>query len=408
MTEFERYFSSREFVWKIGLERIKAALETFHFPFPPSVIVAGTNGKGSTSAFISSILKEHGKNTGLFTSPHIVKFNERFRFNLEQVDTHTLNEAFRDIFPVVERFSLTYFEAAFLLAVFLFKDCDFVVYEVGLGGRLDATNAIYHDLAVITHVDFDHRDYLGETLEEIAVEKLHVVKDKIPVVISENPPVVFRLAERFTDEIVAWGKDFSVQNVAVSLSGTRAFYRDEALSFGFSIPLYGFHQAVNAATAVSAAKIILRDVLGESFSVSKAVRGLSMAKLPGRFQIVRKNPILIVDVAHNPDAVRRFVDTLELLNVDVDILYSGLRDKDVGKVVAILEKYVKSRGKQLFVTGIDGERGLAAEEIKRFSDCAVAVENLSDILDRPLAVVGSFYLVGKLLDYLPDDFAFFF
>lgn len=408
MTDFETYFASKEFVWKIGLDRIKGALSTLSFSLPPSVIVAGTNGKGSTSTFIASILKEHGKKVGLFTSPHIVKFNERFRIDLKQVDTETLNRAFREILPVVEKFSLTYFEAAFLLAVFLFRNCDFVVYEVGLGGRLDATNAIFHNLAVITHIDFDHKDYLGDTIEKIAVEKLHVVKDRIPVVISDNPPVVFELAKEFTEKITAFGRDFSVSDVSVSLSGTEAFYRDEDTAFRFLIPLYGFHQAVNASTAISAAKIILKDIFGENFSVSKAVKGLSGVKLPGRFQVVRRKPLLIVDVAHNPDAVKRFVETLKLLNLSVDILYSGLKDKDVKEVVSILESYVNSCGKRLFVTKIDNERALSAGEIKSYSDSAVVVENLSSVLDGPVAVVGSFYLVGKLSDYFPDDSLFLF
>ncbi len=408
MTDFETYFASKEFVWKIGLDRIKGALSTLSFSLPPSVIVAGTNGKGSTSTFIASILKEHGKKVGLFTSPHIVKFNERFRIDLKQVDTKTLNRAFREILPVVEKFSLTYFEAAFLLAVFLFRNCDFVVYEVGLGGRLDATNAISHNLAVITHIDFDHKDYLGDTIEKIAVEKLHVVKDGIPVVISDNPPVVFELAKEFTEKITAFGRDFSVSDVSVSLSGTEAFYRDEDTAFRFLIPLYGFHQAVNASTAISAAKIILKDIFGEEFLVSEAVKGLSGVKLPGRFQVVRRKPLLIVDVAHNPDAVKRFVETLKLLNLSVDILYSGLKDKDVKEVVSILESYVNSCGKRLFVTEIDNERALSAEEIKSYSDSAVVVEDLSSVLDRPVAVVGSFYLVGKLSDYFPDDSLFLF
>ncbi|WP_456397919.1 bifunctional folylpolyglutamate synthase/dihydrofolate synthase [Desulfurobacterium sp.] len=409
MTVFETYFASKEFVWKIGLDRIKGALSALSFSLPPSVIVAGTNGKGSTSALIASIVKEHGKKVGLFTSPHILKFNERFRIDFKQVDTETLNRAFREILPVVEKFSLTYFEAAFLLAVFLFRDCDFVVYEVGLGGRLDATNAVSHSLAVITHIDFDHKDYLGDTIEKIAIEKLHVVKDGIPVVISDNPPVVFDLAKEFTDRITAFGRDFSVSDIRVSFSGTEAFYRDGDMAFRFLVPLYGFHQAVNSATAISAAKIILREVFGEEFLISKTVSGLSSVKLPGRFQIVRREPLLIVDVAHNPDAVRRFVETLKLLELKVDILYSGLRDKDVKEVISILEYYTKSCGRQLFITEIlNNDRALSAEDLGRFSGSASVVKDISTILDRPIAVVGSFYLIGKLFNYLSNDSLFFF
>ena len=210
LTQFELYFENKEFVWKIGLERIKRAVGEAGFKSFPSIIVAGTNGKGSTSHMIAEILKQNGLKVGVFTSPHLFRFNERFKVDMKEIETEVLDSCFEEILQFVEKHQLTYFEGAFLLSLKVFSELkvDAAVFEVGLGGRLDATNAVPHDLAVITHVDFDHRDYLGNTLEEIAREKVAVIKDKIPAVISENPPVVEELASERTKGIYVYGKDF--------------------------------------------------------------------------------------------------------------------------------------------------------------------------------------------------------
>ncbi|SNR92245.1 bifunctional folylpolyglutamate synthase/dihydrofolate synthase [Desulfurobacterium atlanticum] len=400
MTAFESYFLNKEFVWKPGLERIKKAVASLDFSFPPSVIVAGTNGKGSTSSFIASILKAHGVRTGLFTSPHLLEFNERFRIDLEPVDTGLLDRAFLNLLPVIEENSLTYFEAAFLLSLYLFKDCDFVVYEVGLGGRLDATNSIEHNLAVITHIDYDHKDYLGETIEEIATEKLHVVKNRIPVVISQNRKVVFDIATEFTDEIYAFGSDFNVFSVRVTSEGTKGIYSDKEITFPFNLSVYGKHQAINAATGIFTAKKVLKELLCLKVDISKIKGAVSSVTIPGRFEILRRKPFFIVDVAHNIDAVGRFVETLGMLGISVDIVYSGLKDKDFNAIFKLFKSYTDEAGTELFLVPIKNPRGFSYKELKeKYGKEATVLESLKgEVLKKDVAVVGSFYLISDVLN----------
>ncbi|RUM42652.1 MAG: bifunctional folylpolyglutamate synthase/dihydrofolate synthase, partial [Desulfurobacterium sp.] len=231
MTLFEKFYKSKEFNWKPGLERIKKAVEETDFKTFPSIIVAGTNGKGSTSHMIAEILRQNGLKVGLFTSPHLLRFNERIKVDMKEVDTEILDSSFKEIIPLVEKYQLTYFEASFLLSLKVFHDAkvEVAVFEVGLGGRLDATNAVSHELAVITRVGLDHTDYLGNTLTEIAREKVAVIKKGIPAVISDNPPVVKELSEERTKELFVYGVDFKAERIKVSPSGTEFLYNRKVI-----------------------------------------------------------------------------------------------------------------------------------------------------------------------------------
>jgi len=400
VTAFESYFLNKEFIWKPGLGRIKNAVASLPFFLPPSAIVAGTNGKGSTSTFIASILKSHGVRTGLFTSPHLFSFNERFKINLESVCIDVLDKAFLKLLPIIEENSLTYFEAAFLLSLYLFKDCDFAVYEVGLGGRLDATNSIEHNLAVITHIDYDHKDYLGETIEEIALEKLHVIKNGIPAVISDNREVVFELAKRFTENLSVFWMNFDLDSVKVSGNGTYGVYEEGDIQIPFHLSVYGEHQAVNAATAIFSSKKILREIFNVELNILKVQEALLSVKMPGRFEVLRRKPLFIVDVAHNVDAVKRFLKTAESLGFSFDVVYSGLKDKEFDEIVKLLESFVKKVGAELFIVPIENSRGFSFEELeKKYGDRAVVSEKLDDeVLDRDIAILGSFYLVSDIVE----------
>ena len=400
MTAFESYFSRKEFVWKIGLERIKKAVASLSFSLPPSLIVAGTNGKGSTSTFIASILKFHGIKTGLFTSPHLLRFNERFKVDLSPVNTETLDRAFFELLPLIEENNLTYFEAAFLMAIYLFRDCDFAIYEVGLGGRLDATNSIDHNLAVITHIDYDHKDYLGETIEEIAFEKLHVIKNEIPAVISDNRKVVFELTKNFTDKLYLFGRDFTVSSIKVNSYGTDAVYRDSEFSFPFRLSVLGEHQAINAATGVFSAKKVLKEIFEIDIEISKVKEALLSVTIPGRFEILRRNPFLIIDVAHNIDAVKRFLKTLTDLGLSLDIVYSGLKDKDFKEIVGLLKGYTEKVGKELYLLPINNPRGFSFDELNsKYGKEIPVLERVEEsLLERDIAVVGSFYLISDILN----------
>jgi len=393
MTELEKFLQGKEFNWKPGLQRIKRAVSELSIEGKRSIIVAGTNGKGSTSSLISSILSEHGLKVGLFTSPHIKRINERFRINLKEVDSRELDRAFELTRRIIEKHKLTYFESCFLIALYLFRECDTCIFEVGMGGRLDATNAIKHDLAIITHIDYDHERFLGTTLEKIAEEKLSVAKG-IPVVISKNKRKVIEIAKKFSKEIYSFGREFSAEKIAISLDGTDFTYEDRNSSLRLKTSLIGKHQAINASTAIFSSKLFIGNL--EEKKISKALR----IKLDGRFQILKRKPLIIVDVAHNVDAIRKLIKTLKELSLKVNIIYSGLKDKDVKKILELLHAYTSSVNRKLFVTQIEGERGLTVEEIMANSSPQKVFPiynlNLSEIEEDTL-ITGSFYLLSQIL-----------
>ena len=397
LTQFELYFENKEFVWKPGLERIKRAVGEVGFKSFPSIIVAGTNGKGSTSHMIAEILKQNGLKVGLFTSPHLFRFNERFKVDMKEIETEVLDSCFEEILQFVEKHQLTYFEGAFLLSLKIFSELrvDAAVFEVGLGGRLDATNAVPHDLAVITHVDFDHRDYLGNTLEEIAREKVAVIKDEIPAVISENPPVVEELASERTKELYVYGKDFKADNVELLLDGTELDYEGRRVK----TTLLGKHQAINAVTALKASEVFLR----QKFSAALRMIDEINVSLPGRFEIIRRNPTIVFDVAHNRDALRKLFETAREVGLRADVIFSGLKDKDLEENLKIVSEYLSYSKRKLYLLEIENERAVKQSELVKIAQ-SVGIENVS-ILERvsleslkdDTIITGSFYM-AELID----------
>jgi len=397
MTEFERFLSGKEFIWKPGTERVRRAVSELNIKRGKSVIVAGTNGKGSTSHLIASILSEHGIKTGLFTSPHVERVNERFKIDLRQVSDRKLDEGFGKLKGIIEKHGLTYFESCFLLSLYLFRDCDISIFEVGMGGRLDATNAVEHDLAVLTHVDLDHERFLGSSIEEIAREKLSVARGR-PLILSANRKEVLELSRSYTNTVFHYGVDFRAERVRLSLNETSFLYRDGDVEWEVETPLIGEHQAVNAATAIFSSKFLLKEL--DPDRLRKALK----VKLPGRFQVFRKNPLIILDVAHNPDAVRGTVRTLRKLSLKVNVLYSGLKDKRVGEILEILYSYTSSCGRRLLVTSIEGGRGLSAKEISAIAGKmgveVIPVEKARvEEIEEDTIIVGSFYLLSQVLSH---------
>ncbi|WP_163329326.1 bifunctional folylpolyglutamate synthase/dihydrofolate synthase [Desulfurobacterium thermolithotrophum] len=395
MTLFESYFEKKEFDWKPGLERIKKAVEEINLKKFPSIIVAGTNGKGSTSHMIAKILKEHGYKTGLFTSPHLFRFNERFKVDLKEVDDEVINDCFKEIFQVVEKYSLTYFEAAFLLSLSIFYHfkVDFAVFEVGLGGRLDATNAVNHDIAVITHIDYDHRDYLGNTIEEIAKEKIAVINNNIPAVVSENKSIVKELVLSKTNKAFIYGEDFDVADVTVSIEGTTFKYGGNT----YLTTLIGRHQAINAVTALK----VCETILGEKFKPELSNKGLKISLL-GRFQLIRKNPTVIFDVAHNVDALKNLFKTAKEIGIKADVIFSGLKDKDIENNLKVIRDYLNYSKGTLFVTEIDNPRGMKFEKLLELTR-KVGIEKTKRVdridinyIKNDTIITGSFYIVEKL------------
>ena len=397
---FEEHFKGKKFNWKLGLERIKKAVEEFGGKSYPSVVVAGTNGKGSTAHFAAEALKEQGFKVGLFTSPHVYRFNERFKVNLKELPTPSLNAAFERIKPLVEKYSLSYFEASLLLALELFKEAevDCAVFEVGLGGRLDAVSALNHQVGVLTKVALDHRDVLGETLEEIAEEKVAAFRSCDFAVSAKNEPEVLSvLSSSFKGKLYLYGPHFWADEVSYSLEGTRFYYYGQ---LPIELSTVGAHYAENAAVAVKAAQLLTENFLGFRFFIPSRFK----VTLPGRFEVLRKEPTVVFDGAHNPNALRALFETALNLSVLGDVVYSGFKDKEQLENLKEVASYLERSGGQLFLVPLEGPRALSTDELFSLAEKAgIPQDKLKKLekidlkkLRRPAIITGSFYLGGLI------------
>lgn len=319
-----------------GLERTIAMLRELGDPHRAveSIHVGGTNGKGSTAAMLESILRQSGRRTGLYTSPHLHEFSERIRISGEPAGEDLLEDCAADVLELAEREDASFFESATVLAFEAFRrsGCDAVVAEVGLGGRLDATNVLEPRVCVISSIDMDHSEYLGDTLEAIAFEKAGIIKRGVPAVagrMSAGPlEVLTHRARALKAPLDVVGRDVSVESVSVTLDGTRFRYRSGGWADGLEVhtPLVGEHQATNGALAIRAMERFESRVEREAI-----LAGMAGVEWPGRFEVVtRVQGTWVLDIAHNPEGVRTLTDLLGGLPLPRPyvLLVSILGDKD--------------------------------------------------------------------------------
>jgi dihydrofolate synthase/folylpolyglutamate synthase len=380
----------------LGLSRIKAVLKKLGNPERNTKFfhVAGTNGKGSTAFAISKILEAGGLRVGLFTSPHLESPNERIQINGVPIDDINFNELAVKTANVGEE--LTEFEAVTAIAFLYFQSgpekCDYAVLEVGLGGRLDATNVIERpEVAVITTIDYDHTEILGDTLEKIAFEKAGIIKDGSPVV-SES--------WRYDAENCVY-PEFP-ELISRGLDGQYFNYKEYKNLF---TPALGDHQLLNAATAIEAIKAADVPGIGET-----AVReGLRNCYFPGRIEIINRAPIIILDGSHNPGGVTALVNTLDDLFPDKKIIFiAGFhRDKDYSGALEI----IKPKTKLLIAsTPPESERTLRPKEIP---GAGLVSRDLKDAVEKSLSfageddiicVFGSLYNIAPARKYFKERF----
>lgn len=308
----EKLYARRRFGIKPGVERVKALLATLGNPEKQfrSIHVVGTNGKGSTSAFLSSILKCAGYRTAQFSSPHLIRFSERFRIDGVECGEEKLVRALESVLEATPE-DATFFEVTTALAVLLFsgEDIDFAVIEAGMGGRSDATAAIRSEMTIITPIAFDHAEYLGRTLMEIAGEKAGIIEPFTKVVSAEQSDVVFSVIEEKSksanSSLTYMGRDFS----ATWNSRGTLDYQGIHTSLTQIVPgIAGRYQSGNAALALVAAELL--------FSAEKAVdsdalsMGVTCASWPGRMELVPGDPPLLLDGAHNPAGAAALAQSL--------------------------------------------------------------------------------------------------
>lgn len=397
-----------------GPENLKRYLKLMNNPEDSLRVihVAGTNGKGSVSAFIESILREAGYRTGLFTSPHLIKMNERFRINFLPVDDDTLIQAWKDVRQVLEEgekrgySSLKWFEIIYLMGLLIFSDSDvdYCILETGLGGRLDATVTSHPLICVITSISMDHEKILGDTIESIAFEKAGILKEGVPAVVFDEKngvfPVILSEAKRKNVHI----EKVSCEDVTIlkkrknkiDFSINSSYYRCEELY----IFAYAKYQVYNAALALVALKMIQPDI-GEDI-VRKGLRNM---RWPGRMEEIL--PGVFLDGAHNPGAVARICETLEQWEEEKSLLFAVSDDKDYSEMIRMLSRIC---WKCIYVTRIKGDRGAPVLRVQEcFSNnCSFRILTFEDIEeaflealrhkeeDERLICIGSLYLVGEI------------
>ena len=365
---------------KFGLERIRAVLDSLGRPQDRLhvVHVAGTNGKGSVCAMLESALRADGRRTGLFTSPHLSEPTERIRIDGVPLSAERFAGAFNRIHATVETLvaggaidmHTTYFETvtAMALAVFAEESVDVVVLEVGLGGRLDATNVIVPDLAVITPVDFDHEAFLGKSLESIAGEKAGILKPGVPAVFARQRPEAERV---LADSAASLGvpisrtEEWPVRELVLDARGS-SFKLDRSLTVAarylqIRCPLAGAHQVENAVTAAVA-------LLQLGVSKSAIESGIANTRWPGRLEHLSESPEIILDGAHNPAGARALAAHIQRFYGDrrVRLIYGAMRDKAVAEISGILFPLAQ----QVIVTAPRQARALAPETMRQISDHA--------------------------------------
>ena len=344
----------------MGLERVREVAARLPIETKAlKIVVGGTNGKGSTCAMLEAILLAAGYRVGLYTSPHLVNFNERARLNGEIVSDAEFVRYFNMVEAARQGVSLTYFEYSTLatLAMFAAVSLDVMVLEVGLGGRLDAVNIVDADCSIITSVDIDHVDWLGDTREKIGFEKAHIYRNGRPAICSDPAPPqsLIDYAKTIGCDLWLFGRDFNYSGDRQQWAFAGRQQRRNALAYP---ALRGANQLLNAAGALAAL-----EALRERLAVpQQAVRlGLLQASLPGRFQILPGQPTVILDVAHNPHAAAVLEKNLGNMGFHpyTYAVFGMLSDKDIATVV----KHMAPRIDHWFCAGLPGARALSAEQL---------------------------------------------
>ncbi|MBA7650515.1 Dihydrofolate synthase/folylpolyglutamate synthase [subsurface metagenome] len=411
---------------KLGLKNINYLLYLLGEPHKKLKIihVSGTNGKGSTCSLISSILQSDGYKVGLYTSPHLVDFTERIEINRKPIERKKVSELLERIKPSIEKVANTpsyghptFFEVITSMAFLYFfeEQVDFLVLEVGLGGRLDATNVCEPLISVITHIDYDHMDKLGNSLEEIAREKGGIIKPEGIIISSKQYDEAYKEIKKIVDEknslIYSTGSEISYEIVKSDINGVifdlKGIYRNYKNLY---TPLLGRHQAENAATAISAIEAL--KIRGVKIS-EKAIRaGLEKVKWTGRLEIIQNNPTLILDGAHNPSGVKIVRQALEeIFSYHRLILVLAIfADKDYKKMIQILvpnaDLIITTKAKNPRATPpqiiakeaaqyIEKNKIIVTEDIPQAINSALSNSKEDDLI----CITGSLYTVGEAKRY---------
>ncbi|MEW9082643.1 folylpolyglutamate synthase/dihydrofolate synthase family protein [Caldanaerobacter subterraneus] len=412
--------STYKFGMKLGLENIRRLLGYMGNPEKNLKIihVAGTNGKGSTSSFINSILKEAGYKVALYTSPYLEEFEERMKINGENISREKLVYYVEYIKPIIARMVRegynhpTEFEVITAIAFKYFSDeeVDFVVLEVGLGGRFDATNAIFSSLvSVITSIDYDHMDKLGNTLGNIAYEKAGIIKKKGVVVSFYQQEEALKVINDACEVREAYLTVLDKNNVVIKEQNSDFQVFDYKNFKDLKITLLGTHQIYNASLAVEVIQK-LKNIYGYRIEEEAIKRGLMNAKWPGRLEVMKKRPYVVIDGAHNPQGMTVLKESLKLFNYRRLILVIGmLKDKEVDKMLNIITPVADV----IITTTPLSDRAYSAKDLasKISRNSVFAVDQIDKAVNEALKMAGeedmvlfcgSLYMIGHVRKLLRE------
>ncbi len=418
-TELARYRDSIDYLYglqkygiKFGLNSTESMLERLNNPHRRlrCIHVGGTNGKGSTAAILSSILTRHGFRVGLYTSPHLVRFTERFRINDEEVPMSAILPVVEQVRSVINEIEPpTFFEVVTSLGLTYFakEEVDWAVIEVGMGGRLDATNVIRPLAAVITNVSYDHQEFLGTTLAAIAREKAGIIKDEIPVVTGARQPLVQGILKatcfRHGAPLYCLGSDFKVRR---NPDGTFQYQGIRRRWPSLNVGLRGGHQFQNTALALACLEVLEQDH-ALALNETSVQEGLERVHWPARLEVLQEKPLVILDGAHNPQGAEALRDALKhsFKYTKLHLVLGIMADKDIK---GILRRLLPLAETAIF-TQPRYTRAADPEELKRLArpylrkhyvinDPAAAIEQAKQLADPDdaICIAGSLYFAGEV------------
>lgn len=426
---------------KLGLERTEVILSALGCPQNKfrSVHIAGTNGKGSVSAMIASILKSHGFKVGLFTSPHMVSFTERITINGVQITESEVVKLTDEIKSIIASLNIdtpTFFEFVTAMAFLYFsrEEIDWGVIEVGMGGRLDCTNVIIPEASVITRISYDHKEFLGDTLTAIAGEKAGIIKKGVPVIASsqekEAEEVIINTASKQSSNLYLYGRDFKGILKKSDIKGISFDYTDlefKSISpkpVNLYSPLAGDHQLINSCVAAKTAHVLLRDSNKNSNILESLKSGLASTHWRGRLEIFSHDPLIMIDGAHNPDASEKLSIFLKsILSQYKIILVTGIMsDKDIygilkpllplcSEIVFTSPNYGRAAAPQTLsdIALSEGFSSKTTPTVREALKMAVEISNSfkqeakhSEQRQPLILITGSFYTIGEAMEVLGE------
>ncbi|MDP2965739.1 MAG: folylpolyglutamate synthase/dihydrofolate synthase family protein [Pelolinea sp.] len=359
---------------KFNLKRMEDFLELLGNPHKSYKVihVAGTKGKGSTCAMLASILIKNGFRTGFYSSPHMIDFTERIRISEDQISHQEIVEYINLLDPIIKKVpELTTFEIITGLAFKYFADkhVDFAVIEVGMGGRFDATNVVQPEVSVITSISHDHTKVLGKSLKKIAFEKAGIIKNGIPVIVSKQKTspleeIIKIAGERNAGVVYAPGV-YRTKSGTYSLDGQRfEIQKNGKKLIEVFIPLLGDHQIDNAVTAFACIEELKKR--GNEISSDAIISGFQYMRWPGRFEVINKKPVVIIDGAHNLDSFRKLIKTIQkyLPEKQIILIFGVSEDKAVASMLKIIQPLIKT----LIITKSQHPRALELYKIKDIAE----------------------------------------